>query len=779
MSGSRTSREVLRVMLGCVCVALSLPTLSALDPNRPIGQYIITQWSSRDSFPGGAVHAIAQTPDGYLWIGAENGLVRFDGIAFRLFDHSNTSSLPAGRVLDLTTDSAGVLWVRMESPYLLRYREGIFEQAYPVKLNQPGVTAIARGYRGGILLAPFDAPLRYSGGQFTPLVTSGAGGGLAMSIAETADGAVWVGMRDTGLLRIHAGHGSEVPGLPDQKVNVLLPGTGSEVWIGTDAGLVRWDGQRITHSGVPVPLAHSQILALARDRDSNLWVATSAGIARVDSKGAIKQATPFSNPRAVNAIFEDREGHLWFAGSEGLAQFRDAPFSTYPGVATGGGTLHVDESGRTWVGPTTGGLIWIRGAERRHINDGGLDQDVIYSMSGGPGELWIGRRRGGLTQLREAGGVVNTRTYTVADALAPGPVYAVHRGRDGTVWAGTVSGAVSRIQTGRITTFTTANGLSGEAVTAIEETPDGVLWVGTAGGLEAFRSGKWHRYGGDDGLPPGRVNTLETDSEGRLWVATSAGLFYWSGAGLETVRKVPESLQGEILGLAADSAGGLWIATDRRVLRVSRASMLAHSETPPEAREFGTADGLPSTRGIRRDHSVTKDSLGRIWISLQGGLCAVDPARPAGVAPALVHLESVVVDGGPLVPGSVFRYPSSRQRVVFNFIGVSLAVPGRVRYRYRLAGYDHDWSQPTESREAAYTNLPPAAYTFHVMASNSEGLWNGAAVNVALEVEPQLWETWWLRLGTLSASLAAIFLAFRYRMARDPRGNEPRVRRAP
>jgi ligand-binding sensor domain-containing protein len=270
LSGSRTSRKVHSVVLLCGCVALSSLPLLALDPNRPIEQYVITKWNSRNGFPGGAVHAIAQTPDGYLWLGAENGLVRFDGITFRLFDHSNTPSLPVGHVLDLTVDSSGVLWVRMESPYLLRYRGGTYEQAYPTKLNQPGVTAIARGHREGVLIAPTDAPLRYREGRFTPLVESGRDGGLAISIAETDDGVVWVGMRDTGLTRIRDGHSAEVPGLPDQKVNVLLPGTNSELWIGTDAGLVRWDGERITRSGVPLPLAHSQILALARDRNSNL-----------------------------------------------------------------------------------------------------------------------------------------------------------------------------------------------------------------------------------------------------------------------------------------------------------------------------------------------------------------------------------------------------------------------------------------------------------------------------------------------------------------------------
>ncbi len=778
MSGSRTSREIHYAILLCACAALSVhfPLAARSTPTHVVGQYIATRWNSRDSFPGGAINAIAQTPDGYLWIGAESGLVRFDGISFRLFEHDNTPSLPAGHVLGLVVDSEGMLWVRMESPYLLRYRGGSFEQMYPADrsgLYSTGPRLGCNRHRTRVSRRCPDrparrGPLRYSGGKFTPVISSGTPPvGLPMSIAETADGVVWVGMRDNSLFSVRAGHGSLVDGLPDKKVNVLLPGTGSELWIGTDTGLVRWDGSAITHRGVPAELAHSPILALARDRDSNLWISTPARITRMDSNGSVIDETGTSLPAAAHTIFEDREGNLWFGGTEGLMQLRDAPFLSYPGVAADGGPLYADSSGRTWTGPSSGGLLWIREGEHHPIEGLGLDGDAIYSITGGPGEVWVGRRRGGLTQLREEDGALQLGpTYTAADGLAPGVVYAVYRARDGSVWAGRLSGAVSRIQKGRVTTFTKANGLSADAVTTIEESPDGAIWVGTTGGLEALRNGNWRRYGGEEGLPPGRVNSLALDRDGVLWIGSSSGLFYWAGSQLESARNTPDSLHGEIYGVAADDVGNLWATTERHVVNISRASLLGQSQTPAVLREFGMADGLPSTRGTRRDRSVIKDPAGRIWFSLQGGLCVVNPSLPAALAPALVTVESVTVDGRPLDTGPARRYPSNRQRVVFNFIGVSLAVPGRVRYRYILDGYDRDWSQPTESREAAYTNLPPARYTFRVMASNSEGLWNGAPASVALEVEPQLSETWWFRVTGLCAAAAAIFAGFRYRIAR-------------
>lgn len=770
MTGSRTSPEFCRVLLLCAAAAGCPHTLSALDPDRHPDQYIVTRWSSRDSFPGGAINAIAQTPDGYLWIGSEHGLIRFDGISFRLLDSSNSPSMPPGSVLGLAVDGEGLLWVRMQSPYLMRRRGATFDQMFPVPLPPPfssaserGATAFTRGKDGKILIAPPDAPLRYVDGKFTAFLSSGEAGGLPISIAETMDGVVWVGMRDTGLFRVRDGRGSRVA-LPDQKVNVLLPGSGPELWIGTDSGLFRWDGTAVTRLGVPDGLARRPVLALARDRDANLWISTSAGITRMASNGNTVHGSAATFPGAVQAIVEDREGNLWFGGTAGLVQLRDAPFLSFDGVAGEGGSLYVDNSGRTWIGPASGGLIRIRGAEHGSIRDAGLDRDVIYSIAGGPGEVWVGRRLGGLTLLREEGPVLRHRTYTVRDGLAPGAVYAVHRCRDASVWVGTLSGAVSRIQKSRISTFTTTNGLSADAVTTIQETPDRVVWVGTAGGLQAFENGRWRQYRNEDGLPPGRVNSLVVDDDGVLWIGTSSGLAYRSGRRIESARNTPAPLQREIYGLAADRFGNLWASTDRHVVSVARASLLEQSVKPAAVREFGLADGLPSTRGVRRDRSVARDHLGRIWFSLHGGLAVVNPALPSARAPALVKVESVAVDGRPLAPGASYR--SNHNRLIFNFIGLSLTIPGRVRYRYLLEGYDRDWSEPSESREAAYTSLPPARYTFRVTASNSEGLWNEVPASFAFEVQPQLSETWWFRMAVLGLAAVTIFAAFRYRVAR-------------
>lgn len=760
MSGSRTSRECRLALLLGVYLAFWSHTASALDPNRSLSQYSLTRWSTSTSFPAVGVNAIAQTNDGYLWVGAENGLVRFDGSSFRLFDHANTPSLPAGHILGLLVDSEGVLWVRMESPHLLRYQEGIFKQAYPLQFDTPGVTAMTRDRNGHVLVAEIESLAKYIGPSYSRNVVSRKLGGLAISLAQTADGTIFAGRRDLGLIMLRGNSHLPLSGLPDQKVNVLIAGEGQDLWIGTDAGLARWDGNTVTQSGIPPTLARSQILALARDHDRNLWVSTPSGVMRLDPKGTVATLSPNIGTGAVHAIFEDREGNLWLGGTKGLVQLSDSPFLSYPSVE--GGSVYVDEEGRTWVAHSSGGLSWVQGPARHAVSEASLKGDVIYSISGCPGELWLGRRLGGLTRLRHEKGRQSSQTFTATEGLAPGGVYAVHCTRAGTVWAGTLSGAVSRIDKGgRIETFTSANGLSGDAITTILETPDGTVWIGTTGGLQAYRGGAWKVYGGLEGLPPGRVNSLAADKNGVLWIAAKAGLFYLTGAGAGIERYATKIIQREILGVAADNDGQIWIASDRRLLRLT-----GISTAPVTVREFGQEDGLPSTQAITRDHSVHRDQSGRIWFSLRGGIAVVDPARAASLPPASVTIESVGVDGVPLGVGPAAIYSADRRRIVFHFIGVSLTFPERVRYRYRLDEYDSDWSQPSATREADYTNLAPGSYKFRLIASNGEGLWNGAEASIPFTVQPLFWQTWWFRGFVVSLVVLLLFAGYRYRLGR-------------
>ena len=751
-------------------------TAQAIDPHRAMSQYMCDQWGSEKGYPGGAVNAITQTADGYLWIGSEKGLVRFDGSTFRLVQRSGRPSSPLAPVFGLAADGEGSLWIRLQGPMLLCYRHGELDQVIPNR-NIPDsiVTAMCRGRDGTLLLSALGSGLMACrGGQFKTLVSPDESPKpFVISMAETPGGDIWMGTRDAGLFRSNGGQTALITkGLPDRKINCLLPGSDPELWVGTDNGMVRWNGTEITKSGVPTALGNIQALAMARDRQSNIWIGTgSHGLLRLNASGVSSLDERGQRSRgAVTALFEDREGNLWVGSSRGIEQLRDTAFVTYS-VSEGlpsesNGPVYVDSEERTWFAPSDGGLYWMKGGSVRSVTDAGLARDVVYSIAGNKGELWAGRQRGGLTRLRYKGGSFLARTFTQANGLAQNSVYAVHQNRDGTVWAATLSRGVSRFRNGSFTTYTTANGLASNTVTSIMESSNGTMWFATPNGLNSLSEGRWQVYTVQDGLPSENVNCLLEDSAGILWIGTAGGLcFLSSNSRVQVPRQAPESLNEEIFGIAEDGRGWLWIATSNHVLRAKSDQLLSGAPGDGDVREYGIVDGLRGVEGVKRHRSVVADPLGRIWFSMTRGLSVVDPTRVAvSSVPALVHLQTISADGRAIDLRGPVRIPAGRQRIILGFAALNLSVPERVRFRFTLEGFDHGWSEPVARPEAIYTNLRPGSYRFRVMATNSEGLWNTGEAAIGFDVEPAYWQTWWFRLSGVLACSFTVLAVYRYRL---------------
>lgn len=739
-----------------VCLAHSA---YALDPNRSLSQYIRDRWGSEKGFPGGPIHAITQTGDGYLWIATEKGLARFDGLTFRLFQHANTPELPAGPVLGLATDAEGKLWIRSRGASLLRYSAGRFEQVSSEPLaSEPGVTAMGRATNGEILVAGLvSGILRYSAGKFSTVAAAmPLPNFLVISLAEGLDGTIWMGTRDLGLYSLRQGTISAITkGLPDRKINSLLAIGTDEVWIGTDNGLARWNGREVSAAGLDPSLSHVQVLTLIRDRDANIWAGTTSGLFRIKAQGTVA-VSPASGrgATAVSALFEDREGNIWAGDNETVERIRDSAFVTYSSVAGmpagNAGPIYVDTQNRAWFAPGSGGLYWIKGGQVERVTAAGLNNDVVYSITGSGDELWLGRQRGGLTHLRFKDGAYFAETYTQAHGLAQNNVFAVYRTRDGTVWAGTLSGGASRFTGGKFTTYANSDGLASNTVNALLETSNGTMWFATPNGLSALSKDNWQTFRSGDGLPSDRVNCLTEDSTGVLWAGTDIGLAFYRNGRFQTPPKAPALLQEQILGLVEDKIGSLWLTTANHVLRVTRDSLLRGELSEADIHQYGLADGLPSSEGVRRYQSVTRDPQGMVWFSLSSGLALADPARLARPSvPAIVHINTVSADGASWDLGSPIRIPSARQRISFSFVGLSLATPERVKFRYVLDGLDHAWSEPIAAGEAIYTNLSPGPYRFRVIASNGDGVWNSGEDVIAFEITPAFWQTWWFKIAAL------------------------------
>jgi len=743
-----------------------------LDPSRRVLQYVHEAWGEQRGFVGGAIYAIAQSTDGYLWIGTERGLVRFDGSSFMLLERPIPDAPPIGPVRGFASDASGNLWIRLEGSRMLLYHDGKFEDPY-TRFDLEGivVTASTSDYQHRIIFAGLgDRTLRLDENEATTIVKPEDSPGIVLALAAMRDGSIWLGTRERGLFRARQGRLSRAAQQPGKSpIDCLFPAVDGSLWVGTDDGLYLLEVGATNLIEVP-SLRGLRIFAITQDFDQNVWVGTNHGIVRITPSGSVSlEMLNRSDDYEVRAICEDYDGDIWFSGPRGIEELRNGIFTSYSAADGlsfhGGGPIYIDSKGRTWFGPASGGIFLIDNGRARRVRVAGLDDDVAYSISGGGDEIWIGRERGGLTVLSERGDTFSGRTYTQSDGLAQNSVYSVCRSRDGTVFAGTVSSGISRLRDGRFTNVSDANFLPSNTVNSIIESSDGTIWVATPNNLASYANAHWKSYTVRDGLPSSSVRVVYEDSMHNLWIATSGGLAYLSDGEIRVPSNLPDMLREQIFGIAEDSLGFLWFITSDHVLRVNRERLLSGSLLETDVQSFGVEDGLVKSEGTTRDDTITADHVGRIWLSLGSGLFMADPnVSKRNLVPVTVRVESVYAGGRRSDSDHNLRIPSRIQNVTFNYGDTNLSAPQRIRFRYKLDGAGQGWSDIVASKQVVFSNLAPGPYTFRIVASNSVGLWNGPETAIPFVIEPAFWQTWWFRVSCLALLFAALWTVYASRI---------------
>ena len=362
-----SSKQTQWPLIGIVLVGL-VADARALDPNRLPSQYVREQWTTETRFPGGAVNGIAQTADGYLWIGTDRGLIRFDGFNFTpvsLTSIASASNASNVSILQLLTDAGGKLWIRAQGAYVVHQKDGKFES---VGYGLPAITALSKDNDGGVLVSDVEqGTFRFMGDdvqKLAPIVVPGLP--PVISTAQTADGKIWMGTLGAGLFFLAGGRATQVnAGLLDRKIDCLLAIGTDELWVGTGTGLYRGNGNGFRRLELPSFLGIVQVLSLLRDRDSNIWVGTTRGLLRINAKGiSLSEENDLRGDGGINVLFEDREGNLWIGGARGLGRIRDSAFVTYSPVSDRrfehNGPVYVDPEGRTWFAPAQGGLYVLQ-----------------------------------------------------------------------------------------------------------------------------------------------------------------------------------------------------------------------------------------------------------------------------------------------------------------------------------------------------------------------------------------------------------------------------------
>ena len=730
--------------------------------------FLIDVWQGEDGLPQVSVLALHQDRDGYLWIGTEEGLARFDGVRFEVFDRNTTPEIASSHIGALAGDGEGGLWIGTRSG-LNHYREGRFRHFMPEGELAPEELRVLHADRSRQLWIGTHRGLsRFRDGTFK---TFGAGDSLpseaVWAIYEDRGGRLWVGT-DGGLSRWQDGgftHFDTGDGLHHNHVEAIFEDRSGRVWIGTQQGLNSFDDDRLVAHALPGGVSRPWIWTFHEDRHGVVWIGTDDGLKRFDERGfsSFERNDILPDPE-IQSILEDHEGSLWIGTRHGgLARLRRVSVSSF-GPPEGlvnpiAWAIYQGREGHVWIG-TNDGLtrLGADGLATSYTRREGLpDTDVRSLYEDRDGRLWIGAYSQGLFIFEDG----RFRSLTQEHGLPSIGVLGIEEDADGALWLATDGAGVIRYErSGSFRIYTVDDGLGSNVVKGLYKDRKGEIWFGTESGLSRFEDGAWTTLTRADGLPDVRVRTLHEDEEGNLWIGMREGGLSLLRDGEITSFTVDDGLYDFGLHrIEGDDAGRLWMTSNKGLFHVDRRELLAFADGKIDrfhSVTFDDNDGLRTNEfngGFQPAGCRTRD--GRLWFPTIAGVAIVDPERRVlnSVAPP-VHIETILVDRRPLdltAAVAATELSAGTREIEFHFTALSYLVPESVRFKHRLEGWDEDWVDAGLRRFVTYTNLDPKAYRFRVLASNNDGVWNETGATFEFRVRPAFYQTWWfLLVGTLA-----------------------------
>ncbi len=769
--------DSMRAWLAVLLVALC-GRAYALDPTVRLSQYVLDDWQIAEGLPQSTVAAIARTPDGYLWLGTEEGLARFDGVRFTVFDDSNEAAIPNNYITALFVDRSGRLWVGTHS----------------------GIAVLQNGH-----FKRFDG-------------TAVLSHAYVRTFVEDRVGRLWVGTED-GLFEIN---GTSVlsfdasSGLRDMRVWALQEDRDGAMWVGGGSGLLRFDGKRFDAMPLGVRGGEPSVTAMHEDPDGTLWIGTGTGaLYRRNGNHFDVVVESGRLGKMVRALMRDHDGNLWIATKGGgLMRWRDGEFSSFATDLLTEGDLHAlleDDEGSLWVGSDSVGLLRLR--DGKFVSAGepeGLTGRMTWTIAARhSGGLWVGSSRGLHTYI-------NGRFQRLAGPPATdnAPVRAVMEDRQNALWVGTEGAGAYRLDQHGSTLFNQHNGLSGDRVLALAEDRQNRIWIGTNEGLYRIEQGKvvsmqsllntsgsttirtmhedhrgnlWVATENDglfvigalgtrhlniaDGLPSDFVTAVHEDDRGVIWLGTNEGLAMWRDGVLVSFAHFGGPLRESIMQILEDAAHQIWFTTNKGLMSVPRDALdaLAARGAPiPIVHGYGVADGLRTSEFNGGNTAAGfRAQDGMLWFPSIRGIVRVDPAHiRTNTLPPPVHIEQVLVNGVPLLVTDGAQVAPGPQQWEFHYTALSLLVPQRSLFRYQLEGFDQGWIDSGNRRTAYYTRLPPGTYTFRVIASNNDGVWSVTGASFRFTLKPNFYQTSWFTFLCVLAVVAVAGAGYRLRVGR-------------
>jgi signal transduction histidine kinase/ligand-binding sensor domain-containing protein len=764
------------------------PCAFALDPSVDISQYAHTSWKIRDGFTSGNTLSIAQTPDGYLWLGTEFGLVRFDGVRTVPWQPPPDQHLPSDYISSLLAARDGTLWIGTRKG-LASWKDGKLTH-YPelagiavftlLEDRDDTVWAGGGGSQTGRLCAIQNGSIHCNG-------EDGTLGSFVVGLYEDSRGNLWAGVLN-GLWRWKPGTSSFYP-IPNSLDSIHAFGEDNNgmLLVSTRTGMKRLVDGKVEAYSFPGTTEQFEVQRLLSDREGGLWIGTRGrGLMHVHQgrTDVFSQLDGLSGDNILG-LFEDREGNIWVATANGLDHFRDFAVTTFD-VKQGLSnplvySVLADRDGSVWLS-TQGGLNrWDNGRITLALTggrkpDGRLNGELPTSLyQDSRGRVWVPTVHG-------VGYLEKDRFVPVDVPAGPG-VHSIAEDNAGNLWIADQQHGLLRLSPRSDVQQIPWAGLGRKdygtalAVDALR----GGLWIGFSdGGIAYFAdAGIRESYTEGSGLGEGRVTGIQFDHQGTLWVATVGGLSRLKNGSVATLTTKNGLPCDTVHSVIDDDAGSYWLNMPCGLVRVAYSELdtwAATVDKDKRAKSRIQATIFDSSDGIRREAfaggyapKVAKSRDGRLWFRGVDGVGVIDPHHlPSNKLPPPVHIEQITADHKnydltSTVNGYVCLPPRIRDLEI-DYTALSLVAPEKVLFRYKLEGWDRDWQDVGTRRQAFYSNLPPRSYRFRVMACNNSGVWNEAGTLLDFFVAPAYYQTTWFRSLSVIAFLALLAALYQLRL---------------
>jgi PAS domain S-box-containing protein len=784
-------------VLGALSLLLLCPSALASDPSLE-SQYAHTTWKVSEGFSKGAILSIAQTQDGYIWLGTELGLLRFDGVRATPWQPPGDQHLPSSTVWSLLAARDGTLWIGTAQG-LSSWKGGKLTQ-YPELAGQ-FIYALLEDREGTIWAGGTVAPLgklcAIQHGRVQCYGTDGVLGTAVTGLYEDSKGSLWVGVKN-GLWQWKPGPPKFYP-LPGEPYGIQAIGEDADgtLLVGWKGGIHRFIQGKTKVYPVPGTVQPFKAHKLLRDRDGGLWIGTwDRGLMHVHHGRTDVFAPPdgLLAEGVSNDLFEDREGSIWVATVNGLDKFCAVATSN---LKVGVPDAMVDSvlaarDGSVWLSTNRGLNLWNNGQistydKREGKLNGGVPNSLFQDSRG---RIWVSTFDG-------VGYLENDRFVSVTSFPGGAAVHAMAEDTAGNLWiANQDSGlfqlfrdrVVQRIPWAKLGHKDHANVLAADPL-------QGGLWLGFfQGGIAYFEDGQVRAsYSPADGLGDGVVTDLRFDRDGTLWVATAGGLSRLKNGRVVTLTSKSGLPCDGVNWVIEDDAHFFWLNTPCGLVRIARTVLDdwaaavdedKHTKRTVEATVFDSSDGvrLRHYPGGFSPH-VGKSPDGKLWFANLDGVNVVDPRHlPFNKIPPPVQIESVTADRKKYWQNLSGDSSSSRPRlpplvrdITIDYTAPSFVAPEKVLFRYKLEGLDRDWQDVGSRRQAFYTSLSPGNYRFRVAACNNNGVWNEAGTFLDFSIAPAYYQTTWFLVLCVATSLAMLWMVYQVRM-REVRRQERKLR---